>query len=309
MGPSLDISSSVVASAPDKLESAARVISGNNWRQTLPRGPRPCLHTMSQNVHTLHLFFEDSIRLKYCQLVFQYLQSDNTEQAERWAEKLGGADLAKLWDSDWFNPGVRTQGPGLVLNFDSSTHDGIPLQMLEELFAHGLRSAVAEVFYDQVGETERMFFEQGMWVSRPSFYASNPTLKAVVERAEDDTEERAGEEDEEGASDGTKNPRKPVPIGTLRTQQEDREREGREAVEAMVGMFKDMRESGVNPVDGVMGIFMLKAGFKGLVHAALFTLVTVLLFKGFWLWMGLGLLLAVALPLYYMNAERKSLFS
>ena len=100
-----------------------------------------------------------------------------------------------------------------------------------------------------------------------------------------------------------------LPIGTLRTQQEDREREGREAVEAMVGIFKDMRESGVNPVDGVMGIFMLKAGFKGLVHAALFTLVTVLLFKGFWLWMGLGLLLAVALPLYYMNAERKSLFS
>ena len=113
---------------------------------------------MSQNVHTLHLFFEDSIRLKYCQLVFQYLQSDNPEQAERWAEKLGGADLAKLWDSDWFNHGVRAQGPGLVLNFVSSTHDGIPLQMLEELFAHGLRSAVAEVFYDQVGETERMFF-------------------------------------------------------------------------------------------------------------------------------------------------------
>lgn len=52
---------------------------------------------MSQNVHTLHLFFEDPIRLKYCQLVFQYLQSDNPEQAERWAEKLGGADLAKLW--------------------------------------------------------------------------------------------------------------------------------------------------------------------------------------------------------------------
>ena len=259
---------------------------------------------MSQNVHTLHLFFEDPIRLKYCQLVFQYLQSDNPEQAERWAEKLGGADLGKLWDSDWFNHGVRAQGPGLVLSFDSSTHDGIPLQMLEELFAHGLRSAVAEVFYDQVGETERMFFEQGMWVTRDAFYGSNPTLKAVVERADDDTEEGEGEE-----GDGTKNPSKPVPISTLRTQQDEREREGREAVEAMVGMFKDMRESGVNPVDGIMGIFMLKAGFKGLVHAALFTLVTVLLFKGFWLWMGLGLLLAVALPLYYMSTERKSLFS
>ena len=36
------------------------------------------------------------------------------EQAERWAEKLGGADLAKLWNTDWFNHGVRTQGPALV---------------------------------------------------------------------------------------------------------------------------------------------------------------------------------------------------
>lgn len=264
--------------------------------------------SMSQNVHTLHLFFDDPIRLKYCQLVFQYLQSENPEQAERWAEKLGGTDLAKLWNTDWFNHGVRAQGPGLVLSFDSSTHDGIPLQMLEELFAHGLRSAVAEVFYDQVGETERMFFERGMWVTRHSFYAANPALKAVVESAEDDTEEGEGTGEGEEC-DGTRNPRKPVPIGTLRTQQEEREREGREAVDAMVGMFKDMRESGVNPADGIMGIFLLKAGFKGLVHAALFTLVTVLLFKGFWLWMGLGLLLAVALPLYYMNAERKSMFS
>jgi hypothetical protein len=33
----------------------------------------------------------------------------------------------------------------------------------------------------------------------------------------------------------------------------------------------------------------------------------VLLFKGFWLWLGLGLVLAVVLPLYYMLSEYKTL--
>jgi hypothetical protein len=132
----------------------------------------------------------------------------------------------------------------------------------------------------------------------------------LLERADEAPESAADEDaDEEGACDGTKNPRKPVPIATLRAEQEEREQKGREAVDAMMGMFKDMRESGVNPVDGFMGFLVIKAGLKGLWHAVLFTVVTVLLFKGFWLWMGLGLLLAVALPLYYMSSKRSSLLS
>ena len=53
---------------------------------------------MSQNTLTLQLFFEDPIRLKTCQLVYQYLCADNTEQAQRWADKLGAPSLEALWD-------------------------------------------------------------------------------------------------------------------------------------------------------------------------------------------------------------------
>ena len=48
-------------------------------------------------------------------------------------------------------------------------------------------------------------------------------------------------------------------------------------------------------------------GLKGLLQAFVFTVLAVLLFKGFWLWLGLGLVLAVVLPLYYMLSEYKAI--
>ena len=68
-----------------------------------------------------------------------------------------------------------------------------------------------------------------------------------------------------------------------------------------------MRTSGTSPVQGLIAVVLLRAGLKGLLQAFFFTVVTVLLFKGFWLWLGLGLVLAVVLPLYYMLSEYKDI--
>src|SRR3989344_4329972 len=121
---------------------------------------------MSQNTLTLQLFFEDPIKLKLAQLTFQSLCSDNTEQAQRWADKLGAAHLESLWDAEWFNPSASAASTHLPLQFDTGTSDPPPLRQLEALFDQGLRAAVLEIFYDQVGETERMHFDQGQWVAR-----------------------------------------------------------------------------------------------------------------------------------------------
>lgn len=260
---------------------------------------------MSQNAHTLHLFFEDPIKLKMGQLVYQYLATGNTEQAQRWADKLGGADLDALWDAQWFNQEVVADPSHLTLRFDTGTHDDLPLRALEALFAHGLRAAVLEVFYDQVGETERMHFDQGRWVSRRAFMDANPQWRAVVESAQQDGESQDGEAEDRYAC--SKDPAKPLAVAKLRQQEEKRKREAQEAAEAFVEMAKAMGKSGKSPVQGLMAVLLLRAGLKGLVHAVVFTVVTVLLFKGFWLWMGLGLVLAVALPLYYMATEHKEL--
>ncbi len=253
---------------------------------------------MSQNAHTLHLFFEDSIRLKYAQLVYQYLLEGNTEQATRWAEKLGGLDLAVLWDPEWFNQQVTTKPGYLQLNFDTGTHDALPLAPIEALFGQGLQSAVLDVFYDQVGETQRMYFDKGHWVPRKSYLALYPQLQSIVEPAHDPED---GDQPGERAAADAHDPAKPVTVARLRKNEAQKRQEGQEAAEALVEMVQAMGKSGVkNTVEGFIGIVLLGSALKGLLHAALFTVVTVLLFKGLWLWLSLGLVLAIALPLYYM---------
>lgn len=266
---------------------------------------------MSQNTHTLHLLFKEPIALRCCQLALQYQQAGDAQQAARWAEKLGGADPEKLWSADWFNHSMEVTGGCLQVQFDSSSREGIPLLMLEELFAHGLQAAVAEVFYDQVGETERMHFDRGQWVSRKAFMDANPQWRSVIEPAQRDGAGpgRDGEEDCE-ADDPyacSKDPTKPLAVTKLRQQEEKRMREAQETAEAFIEMAQAMGKSGKSPVQGVLAVLLLHAGLKGLLHAAAFTVVTVLLFKGFWLWMGLGLALAVALPLYYIVTEYQEL--
>ncbi|WP_235507473.1 hypothetical protein [Acidovorax sp. Leaf78] len=264
---------------------------------------------MSQNAHTLHLFFEDPIKLKTFQLVYQYLVADNTEQAERWADKLGGVDLGALWDAQWFNQQVSAERTHLLLRFDTGTHDDLPLRALETLFAHGLQAAVLEVFYDQVGETERMHFDQGQWVSRKAFFAAYPQWRAVVEPAveRDSASDGNAEDSSEDEYCHSKDPAKPVSVSKLRQQEAERKQEAQEAAQAFIDMARAMGKSGKSPVQGFIAVLLLRAGFKGLLQAIAFTVVTVLLFKGLWLWLGLGLVLAIVLPLYYMLSEYKDI--
>lgn len=140
---------------------------------------------------------------------------------------------------------------------------------------------------------------------------ANLQWRAVVEPAQHGGEGQGNGREEGGEADDpyacSKDPAKPLAVAKLRQQEEKRMREAREAAEAFVEMAQAMGKSGKSPMQGLIAVLLLRAGLKGLVHAVAFTVVTVLLFKGFWLWMGLGLLLAVALPLYYMATEHKEL--
>ncbi|HTH10260.1 MAG TPA: hypothetical protein VMA55_11880 [Acidovorax sp.] len=268
---------------------------------------------MSQNAHTLHLFFEDAIKLKMAQLAFQYLAADNTEEARRWAAMLGVEDLEALWDPEWFNQQVTAARTHLLLCFDTGTSGDLPLRALEALFAHGLQSAVLEVFYDQVGETERMHFDQGRWVSRKDFFSAHPQWRTVVEPMEEHSTPGEGvsgaaQGEEEGDRYAcSKDPAKPISVAQLRKDAARRKKEAEEAAQAFIDMARTMGKAGKSPVQGLVAVLLLRAGFKGLLQAIVFTIATILLFKGFWLWLGLGLVLAIVLPLYYMLSEYKDI--
>ena len=263
---------------------------------------------MSQNPHTRHLFVQDPIKLKLAQLIYRYLATGHTEQAQRWADRLGASDLHALWDAQWFNQEVFARPDHLTLRFDTGTSDDLPLRALETLFSHGLQAAVLEVFYDQVGETERMHFDAGQWVSRQAFIQKNPQWLPVVEpQAGRDEAGDASEGDDDADHGCSKDPAKPLSVAQLRKQEAQRKREAQEAVEAFVGLAQAMGKSGTSPVQGLIAVLLLRAGLKGLLQAFAFTVLAVLLFKSFWLWLGLGLVLAVVLPLYYMLSEYKDI--
>jgi len=264
---------------------------------------------MSQNAHTLTLFFEPPLLHRQFQLLLQYLQRDDAGNTARWAQELGGVDAAQLWGAParfnhWF-AGHRTH---LVYGFETGTSAPVPWALLEHLGRHGLRAAVMEVFYDQVCERERYHIDAGQWIGHREWLARHPQHRALIDP-------EGGIYPPEGATPGPapnpapdctlNDPARPTPVAQVAAQQATQAREARETVQALAGLAAELRGKGVSPVEAVVGFAVLGAGLKGLWHAVLFTVVTALLFKGLWLWLGLGLLLAVAWPLFYMHRARQ----
>lgn len=241
---------------------------------------------MSQNSNTLMLFFKDQTQHENCVLAIVNLMRGDDAKSQEWQERLG-VNLSSHWHQDWFNHEFRAQPEFIKLTFDSSTSCPLPLQLLLSLFEHGLRAAVVEVFHGQVGETERRHFLAGMQVSREELNRHEPSLQQVIVR-------EMGDGDDLNACVN-----QPIPLSRIIDDERRSEARARETVEGIVTLAKAARESGATPIQLMKGVLMLWAIGKGLLHAVIFTVVALLLFKGVWLWIGLGLLLAVALPLVY----------
>ncbi|MGP1683594.1 MAG: hypothetical protein ACTS8S_14855 [Giesbergeria sp.] len=147
-------------------------------------------------------------------------------------------------------------------------------------------------------------------MSRRAFFQKNPQWLPVVEpKAERSAADQPhGEEGDADADDEcSKDPAKPISVTQLRKEAAERKREAHEAVEAIADFAKVMGKSGTSLGQGLIAVLLLRAGLKGLLHAVVFTVLTILAFKGFWIWLGLGLVLAVVLQLYYMLSAYKDI--
>ena len=101
---------------------------------------------MSQNSHTPPFFFEDSIKSKLVERVYQSLAVDKKELAQRWASQFGVIDQDELGDAQWLNPKESADPTYFSLGFGTNTTGDLRLRALEALLAHGLKSAVHQVF-------------------------------------------------------------------------------------------------------------------------------------------------------------------
>src|SRR6218665_1638376 len=248
---------------------------------------------MSQNTDHLLLFFADQTRHETAvRAVLELSRGELARSAELQAQL--GIDLTTPWTERWFNQDFSAQPEFLRLSFDTSSSEALPLQLLTQLFQGGLRAAVLEVFHSQVCETERHYFHAGHRVSPEAFYQAEPEIGQVVEA-------QLGEDEEDFTGEFAE----PASLKQLLAEQKANTKLRDETVQAIVELADISRKTGSNPLDVARSVLVLRGLLKGVLQALAFTLVTVLLFKGLWLWIGLGVVLLVALPLYYASQANK----
>ncbi|MFN3579272.1 MAG: hypothetical protein ACK4VV_02205 [Pseudomonas sp.] len=250
---------------------------------------------MSQNVHTLLLFFEEERQHQHACIAFYRLGQGDDEQALQHAQKLGLQDLDE-WHEHWFNQQVTAHPEYLRIDFDTSTSYDLPLTLLDQLFSLGLKAAVVDTFNDQVGEFRRAHFLSGALVSQADLYAREPTLQPLI----DELLEERDEEDLAAAP-------KPVSVRKLIADEQQRSKDAEEMIKGVMDLARHMNETGESPLEAVQSVLVRDAMFTSLKQALLFTVVTVLLFKGMWLWITLGILLLIGLTLFRTQQIMKDL--
>ena len=247
---------------------------------------------MSQNAHRLLLVFDDAQAQKNCLLMLLRLNESKFDHAAVFAGKLG-IDISHAWEEDWFNHEIVARPEFLRIDYDSSTHYDMPLDVLQQLFGCGLRGAALEVFYDQVGEFSQCFFSGGMLVEKQTLLSELPQFAELTQ-----THFECEEEELEG--DGYK---RPMPIEDLIALKQKQMEDAQEFAGAMMDMFKKAREDGTNPMELIKGAMAMHSIIKGVLCAIAFGVVTVLLFKGMWLWITLSILLVFILPIWFFARE------
>ncbi|QRY77118.1 hypothetical protein JVX91_16020 [Pseudomonas sp. PDNC002] len=254
---------------------------------------------MSQNTNTLMLFFKEQAPHELCVLTLVNLMRDDQDKALEYQQRLG-VDLAGIWQDVWFNQQFSAQPEYIRLDFDTSVSSNLPLQLLQDLFERGLRAAVIEVFHSQVGETRRHHFLDGKLVNRSDLYDREPLIEPLVSAQLDAAQE-------EGDEDTSVCVARPVPLRKLIEEEREQEEKARALVQGITELAKVARQTGVGP-GGVIktGLVLWQMG-KGLLHAVIFTVLALVFFKGFWMWLGVGVVLTIVLPLLYGWVEYSDL--
>jgi hypothetical protein len=250
---------------------------------------------MSQNAHTLLLFFDNKDLFKTCLGMFKHLDAEEPEKAAEYGRTID-VDISNAWNGDWFNRQVIPTTEYIRLHYDTRTGYDLPLDVLQQLFDAGLKAACLEVFYDQAGEYGQFYFRDGELVDKETIYNKYPPIKAI-------TTELFTSSTMELEDDGL--PR-PSTIKDLIKQKAKQDKEAEEMMEAMINLAKASQESDSSPTEILKSVMILQGVKKGLLQAIGFGIVTVLLFKGMWLWIILAVVLALVLPAVYamqVNAE------
>ena len=180
---------------------------------------------MSQNTNTLLLFFDHEDSHKTCLLMFLKLNQGDFAQAQLYANQFK-MNLPRQWGDTWFNQAVTANPDFIRLDYDSSTSEDLPLEMLHSLFKAGMKGSAIEVFHDQVGEYSRAHFVSGSMVNPKSLFKRVERSTSIIESEFVATPDQLADTPLE----------KPISIRRLLQQQQQQEAEAKE----MVGLMREV---------------------------------------------------------------------
>ncbi len=258
---------------------------------------------MSQNAQNLLLFFSESEQLKVAECVLNALEAEDQESIEHHAAAVGdelGPLLIACWQDEWCNCSYVRHSDHLVLNYDSRSSVGVPLPLLHAWFNAGLSAAVVEIFFDQVGEQKRYHFVDDALVSKDKLERAYPQWVESIGR----TLPLQDDEENEGYCVA---PSSPVSLQSLIAQEQEREEKAQALLREITNFTSLAAETGTPALSLMKSALLIRCLLKGVLQALLFSLIMILLFKGVWLWIVLGIVLLVALPLFYAWRMLKSL--
>ena len=264
---------------------------------------------MSQNSQSLLLFFDDPKLRERSESLLEALKDVDPDSSEPAVVEAGDAfatQLATIWQEEWFNTSYECHADGLKLNYDYRSGEGVPLALLHGWFEQGLTAAVLEIFFDQEGELKRYHFVDDALVSKSHLEEAYPQWVATIAEtlpfgSSEDYDFDEDEVDEEADDDYCVTPSAPIALSRLIADEKARAEKAQAMVEEFTRLTRVAAETGTHPISLMTSALVMRCLLKGAFHALLFTLVMVLLFQGMWLWIVMGLLLLVALPLIYVK--------
>lgn len=252
---------------------------------------------MTQSKNKLLLFFDHEDSHKTCLLMFLKLNEEDFAQAQRFANQFK-MKLPRQWGVEWTEPEVTARPDYIRVEYQSSAGEELPYELLHGLFKAGLRGAAIESHFPNSDTTMQHFFVRGSMVISKSLYKRVDRAAEIVASQFSKTEDQAEQPELE----------KPM---SLRRILMEREQQAEQAdvfdeptssepieFEADAAALADLDAE----TDELLRKSLIRQAIvKGTIQGLPVGVIAALVLDGGWLWLGLGLVLAVGLSVFYVK--------
>ncbi|GGZ96523.1 hypothetical protein GCM10008090_00950 [Arenicella chitinivorans] len=253
---------------------------------------------MTQSKNKLLLFFDHEDSHKTCLLMFLKLNEENFAQAQRFANQFD-MKLPRQWGVEWTEPEVTAQPDYIQVEYQSNAGEELPYELLHGLFRAGLRGAAIESHFPDSDTTMQHFFVRGSMVTSKSLYKRVDRAAEIVAGQFSKPEDEAEQPELD----------KPMSLRRILMEREQAQAEQADTfdeTESIQAIAPEPDAEALADLDAETDELLRKslikqAIVKGSIQGLPAGVIAALVLDDWWLWLGLGVLIAIGLSLFYVK--------